>query len=135
MGPPAMPEDDHVISLEVIALDVVRTVRSELRDVPTVTLASWDVGDAVVILLRYRTVRSRAARTARLAERHHVELTEAIGARIGLLASGRLELLGSSFSPHRCLSALAFGAPDDLQACPLSPAPDAHPSGALPAAD
>jgi hypothetical protein len=118
-----------------MALDLVRTVRAELRDVPTVTLASWDVGDAVIILLRYRTLRSSTVRSARLAQRHHIELTNAIGANAGGLARGRLELLGSSFSPHRCLSALAFGPSEEPQACPRSASPDPRPNGALPAAD
>ena len=85
--------------LDALALDVVRSARSELVDAPTATLDSWSTGDAVVILLRYSRLRSQGARSARLAQLHHVELTERIGATIARLSRERLELRGSSFSP------------------------------------
>ena len=53
--------------LDALALDVVRSARSELVDAPTATLDSWSTGDAVVILLRYSRLRSQGARSARLA--------------------------------------------------------------------
>jgi hypothetical protein len=123
------------VPLDALALDAVRTVRSQLGDAPAVTLASWEAGDAVVILLRYRTLRSRGARSVSLARQHHLALTTSIGTAVGGLSGGRLQLLGSSFSAHRCLSALAFGPPDEEQWCPLSAAPHPDPDGALPAAD
>jgi hypothetical protein len=98
--------------LDALALDVVRSARSELIDAPTVTLDTWPVGDAVVILLRYNRHRSPGAQL------HHAELTKRIGATIARLTAGRLELRGSSYSPHRRLSALAFAIPDGRQYCP-----------------
>ena len=95
----------------------VRSARSELVDAPTATLDSWSTGDAVVILLRYSRLRSQGARSARLAQLHHVELTERIGATIARLSRERLELRGSSFSPYRGLSALAFCVPDGRRSC------------------
>ncbi len=133
--PVANRGDGPPVSLDVLALDVVRRVRSQLADAPTAALTSWEVDGAVVILLRYRRLRSGGLRSAWIAQRHHLELISGIRAAVGHLAGGRLELLGSSFSPHRCLSALAFAVPGERRSCRQSASPDAHPGGALPAAE
>jgi hypothetical protein len=112
--------------MDELALDVVRSARSELIDAPAVTLDTWPVGDAVVILLRYGGLCPHGGRTDWRAQLHHVELTDRIASAIRRTAPGRLELRGSSFNPHRRLSALAFGIPDARQSCPGQVAPAAH---------
>jgi hypothetical protein len=113
LGPP--PCDDAAVEREVtgrvqaLAMAVVLRAHSELGDGPSLTIDSWTVGESVVILLRYRCLQSMRARSVRAARRHHVGLTSPITAAIDEIAGGRLELRGSSFSAHRCLSAFAFG--------------------------